>query len=223
MNYQVAPDVGRDMPVDLIKLPPHSVEAEQSVLGGLLLENSAWDRIADQIAEGDFYRHDHRLIYRHISRLIEQSRPADVVTVAESLEKSNELNQIGGLAYLAALAQNTPSAANIRRYAEIVRERSIMRRLVEVGTEISDSAYNPQGREASQLLDQGARSAAGLGGERGLGKGDGQECSRGIARQRAKIQGLAAPGLGMGGKLRAGCAVAGVGQLFESSVRDAQR
>ncbi|MFO1379021.1 MAG: replicative DNA helicase [Chitinivorax sp.] len=153
MNYQVAPDVGRDMPVDLIKLPPHSVEAEQSVLGGLLLENSAWDRIADQIAEGDFYRHDHRLIYRHISRLIEQSRPADVVTVAESLEKSNELNQIGGLAYLAALAQNTPSAANIRRYAEIVRERSIMRRLVEVGTEISDSAYNPQGREASQLLD----------------------------------------------------------------------
>jgi len=123
------------------------------VLGGLMLDNHAWEKVADIITDSDFYRHDHRLIYRHISRLIEQSRPADVVTVAESLEKSNELNQIGGLAYLAALAQNTPSAANIRRYAEIVRERSIMRRLVEVGTEISDSAYNPQGREASQLLD----------------------------------------------------------------------
>ena len=130
MNYKNAPPPERDLPVDLIKMPPHSVEAEQSVLGGLLLENTAWDRIADQITELDFYRHDHRLIYRHISRLIEQSRPADVVTVSESLEKANELNQVGGLAYLAALAQNTPSAANIRRYAEIVRERSIMRRQI---------------------------------------------------------------------------------------------
>jgi replicative DNA helicase len=129
------------------------VEAEQSVLGGLLLENAAWDRIGDLVAEEDFYRADHRLIYRHVSRLIEANRPADVLTVSESLERSAELANVGGLAYLAALAQNTPSAANIRRYAEIVRERSIMRRLAEVGTTIADSAYNPRGRDAAQLLD----------------------------------------------------------------------
>ncbi|MBX9964363.1 MAG: replicative DNA helicase [Burkholderiales bacterium] len=137
-----------------LRMPPHSVEAEQSVLGGLLLENSAWDRIGDLISEADFYRADHRLIYRHVSKLIEASKPADVLTVAESLERSAELANSGGLAYIATLAQNTPSAANIRRYAEIVRERSVMRRLAEVGTEIADSAYNPLGRDASELLDQ---------------------------------------------------------------------
>jgi replicative DNA helicase len=143
-----------DPEVGQLRMPPHSVEAEQSVLGGLMLENSAWDRIGDMMSEADFYRSDHRLIYRHISKLIEASKPADVLTVSESLERSAELANAGGLSYLAALAQNTPSAANIRRYAEIVRERSIMRRLAEVGTEISDSAYNPLGRDASQLLDQ---------------------------------------------------------------------
>ena len=137
-----------------LRMPPHSVEAEQSVLGGLLLENSAWDRIGDLISEGDFYRADHRLIYRHISKLIEASKPADVLTVAESLERSAELANSGGLAYLATLAQNTPSAANIRRYAEIVREKNVMRQLAEVGTAIADSAYNPLGRDASELLDQ---------------------------------------------------------------------
>ncbi|MEK6664597.1 MAG: replicative DNA helicase [Pseudomonadota bacterium] len=143
-----------DNQVDAIKLPPHSVEAEQSVLGGLLLENSAWERIADLITEQDFYRHDHRLIYRHITKLLDGSKPADVVTVSESLENSNELTTVGGLAYLGALAQNTPSAANIRRYAEIVRDRAILRGLVEVGTAIADSAYNPSGRSAAELLDE---------------------------------------------------------------------
>ena len=143
-----------DPQVDHIKLPPHSVEAEQSVLGGLLLENSAWDRIGDLITADDFYRADHRLIWRHVSKLIEASRPADVLTVCESLERNAELADAGGLPYMAALAQNTPSAANIRRYAEIVRERSIMRQLAEVGTGIADSAYNPKGRDASQLLDE---------------------------------------------------------------------
>ena len=143
-----------DPSVDAIRLPPHSLEAEQSVLGGLLLDNTAWERIADKVDEQDFYRSDHRLVYRHISRLIEASRPADVLTVSESLERSAEMANAGGLAYLAALAQNTPSAANIKRYAEIVRERSIMRRLAEVGTAIADSAYNPLGREANQLLDE---------------------------------------------------------------------
>ncbi len=143
-----------DAQLDAIKLPPHSIEAEQSVLGGLLLDNSAWDRIADVVAESDFYRHDHRLIFRHIFRLLEGGRPADVITVSEALENSAELNNAGGLAYLAALAQNTPSAANIKRYAEIVRDRGVMRKLSEVGTAISDSAYNPLGRNAGQLLDE---------------------------------------------------------------------
>jgi replicative DNA helicase len=143
-----------DETLDSLKLPPNSVEAEQSVLGGLLLENEALDKLADVLSEVDFYRHDHRLIYHHICKLIEQSRPADIVTVAESLENSAELSSVGGIAYLGALAQNTPTAANIRRYAEIVRERSIMRKLVEVGSGIAESAYSPQGRDAQQLLDE---------------------------------------------------------------------
>ncbi len=143
-----------DADVQIIKLPPHSLEAEQSVLGGLMLANEAWDRIGDIIAVEDFYRHDHRLIYRHISRLIEQNKPADVLTIAESLTLSGELNTSGGMQYIHSLAENTPSAANIRLYAEIVRERSIMRRLAQVGTEIADSAYTPAGRNARQLLDE---------------------------------------------------------------------
>ena len=144
----------QDSDVELIKLPPHSVEAEQSVLGGLLLNNTAWDRIADFISESDFYRADHRLIYRHITKLIEATRPADAITVSESLDNTKELETVGGLAYIGALAQNTPSAANIRRYAEIVRERSIMRKLAETATNIADLAYNPMGREAAQLVDE---------------------------------------------------------------------
>jgi replicative DNA helicase len=143
-----------DSQVDLIKLPPHSVEAEQSVLGGLLLENSAWDKVADLIGESHFYRADHRLIYRAIARLIEQGRPADVITVGEALESAKDLQSVGGLAYLSALAANTPSAANIRRYGEIVRDRAVLRKLAEVATGIADSAYNPMGREPSQILDE---------------------------------------------------------------------
>ena len=143
-----------DPQVAALKLPPHSIEAEQSLLGGLLLDNLAWDRIADIVTEGDFYRDDHRRIFRHISRLIERARPADVVTVFESIEKSNEVEQAGGLAYLGEIANNTPSAANIRRYAEIVRERAVLRHLVTVGDEIAASALNPAGRDAKTLLDQ---------------------------------------------------------------------
>ena len=137
-----------------LRMPPHSVEAEQSVLGGLLLDNPSFDRIADIVNEQDFYRDDHRRIWQHIIKLIEHNRPADVITVAESLDNANELSYVGGLAYLGALAQNTPSAANIRRYGEIVREKSVMRQLASVATDIADAAYNPNGREATQLLDE---------------------------------------------------------------------
>ncbi len=137
-----------------LKLPPHSVEAEQSLLGGLLLDNNAWERIADMVSHADFYRDDHRRIFRHISKLIELGRPADVVTVFESIEKSDEVEASGGFAYLSEIANNTPSAANIRGYAQIVRERAILRKLVAVGDEIAGSALNPLGREAKTLLDQ---------------------------------------------------------------------
>ncbi len=137
-----------------LRVPPHSIEAEQSVLGGLLLDNSAWERIADVVASDDFYRDDHRRIYKHIGRLIDAARPADVVTVAEAIDGSEDKDKAGGIAYLGSLAQNTPSAHNIKRYAEIVRERAIMRRLVAVGNEISDSAFSPAGKDVGQLLDE---------------------------------------------------------------------
>lgn len=137
-----------------IRMPPHSVEAEQSVLGGLMLDNSSFDKIADTLFEADFYRDDHRRIFTVIAKLVELGRPADVITVAEALDTNDELSYVGGLAYLGSLVQNTPSAANIRRYGEIVREKSVMRQLASVATDIADAAYSPSGREASELLDQ---------------------------------------------------------------------
>ena len=143
-----------DTQISSLKLPPHSIEAEQSVLGGLLLNNDAWDRIGDIVGDEDFYREDHRRIYRHISKLIENNKPADVLTTSESLQLAGELQGVGGIAYMQSLSEGTPSAVNIRLYAEIVRERAITRRLARVGEEIADAAYTPNGREARQLLDE---------------------------------------------------------------------
>lgn len=145
---------GDDTSLQALRLPPHSIEAEQSVLGGLLLDNSAFDRIGDVFSDADFYRDDHRRIFRHIVKLLQSGKPADVITVDESIKSSEDRDLTGGLAYLGALAQATPSAHNIRRYAEIVRERAVMRRLVEVGTEIADSALNPLGKDVGQMLDE---------------------------------------------------------------------
>jgi replicative DNA helicase len=143
-----------DDSISKLRLPPHSLEAEQSLLGGLLIDNEALDKVADMVSVKDFYRQDHQIIYQHIHRLIERSQPADIVTVGESLESNSELNTVGGLEYLGLLAESTPTAANIRGYAQIIRERSIMRNLVEVGTDIVDNALSPQGRDAQQLLDE---------------------------------------------------------------------
>ncbi len=148
------PFTAPDPEVAALKLPPHSLEAEQSLLGGLLLDNAAWDRVADQVGEEDFYRDDHKRIFRHIARLMELGKPADVVTVFESIDKGGEVEHTGGLAYLGEIVNSTPSAANIRRYAEIVRERAILRKLVTVGDEIASSALSPAGRDAKQLLDE---------------------------------------------------------------------
>jgi replicative DNA helicase len=147
-----------NQPVDpqlaAVRTPPHSIEAEQAVLGGLLIDNAAWDRIGDFVGADDFYRLDHRLIFGAISRLIDGAKPADAVTVFEVLRNAGKADEAGGLVYLNTLAQNTPSAANIRRYAEIVRERSVLRRLVTAGDEIATSALNPAGRDTKQILDE---------------------------------------------------------------------
>jgi replicative DNA helicase len=137
-----------------LRIPPHSVEAEQSVLGGLLLDNSAWDRAADLLTESDFYRYEHRLIFTAITALVSATKPADVITVYEQLQSLGKAEEVGGLAYLNAMAQSVPSAANMRRYAEIVRERAILRKLVAASDEIATAAFNPQGRAVAQILDE---------------------------------------------------------------------
>ncbi|WP_119154362.1 replicative DNA helicase [Caldimonas tepidiphila] len=143
-----------DDEVARLRVPPHSIEAEQSVLGGLLLDNMAWDRAGDLLTEGDFYRYEHRLIFAAIGGLIGGNKPADVITVFEQLQSLGKAEECGGLVYLNALAQSVPSAANLRRYAEIVRERSILRKLVAASDEIATNAFNPQGKPVSQILDE---------------------------------------------------------------------
>jgi replicative DNA helicase len=143
-----------DDEVARLRVPPHSVEAEQSVLGGLLIDNLAWDRAGDQVTESDFYRYEHREIFVAIAALINANKPADVITVFEQLQNNGKAEACGGLKYLNDLAQSVPSAANLRRYAEIVRERAILRKLISASDEIATNAFNPQGRQVSQILDE---------------------------------------------------------------------
>jgi replicative DNA helicase len=140
-----------------IKMQPHSIEAEQSVLGGLLLSPDGWDVVAGVVVDADFYRPDHRLIFRQIARLAEASEPVDVITLADKLDARGELASAGGLPYLAELAQNTPSASNIRAYAQVVKERASLRRLIEAAQEIAESGFNPEGRTSDQLVDEAER------------------------------------------------------------------
>jgi len=153
-----------------LKLPPHSVEAEQSVLGGLLLSADGWDAVAETVTAGDFYRPDHRLIFRQIATMAEASEPVDVITVADRLEARGELESAGGLPYLAELAQNTPSASNIRAYALVVSERASLRKLIEAAQEIADSGFNPAGRSSGELVDEAERRIMQIS-ERGLKAG----------------------------------------------------
>ena len=140
-----------------LKVPPHSLEAEQSVLGGLMLDNQAWDNVADRLVADDFYRYEHRLIFNVMAGLAESARPLDVVTLSEALEGRDQLDTVGGLAYLAELARNTPSASNIRAYADIVRERATLRKLIRAASQIADGAFSPQGRPADELVDEAER------------------------------------------------------------------
>ncbi len=154
-----------DRQIAQLRVPPHSIEAESSVLGGLLLDNGAWDRVSDLLGDGDFYRYEHRLIYGAISQLVNASRPADVITVFEQLQSQGKAEETGGLAYLNGLAQYVPSAGNIRRYAEIVRERAILRKLVAASDEIATNAFNPQGRPVATILDESEQKIFNIGEE----------------------------------------------------------
>jgi len=158
-------DLSMDSQVANLRVPPHSIEAESSVLGGLLLDNTAWDRVGDMLTDQDFYRHEHKLIYASVSALINASKPADVITVSEHLQNQGKAAEMGGLAYLNSLAQYVPSASNIRRYAEIVRERSILRKLVSASDEISTNAFNPQGKAIDRILDEAEQKIFNIGEE----------------------------------------------------------
>ncbi len=142
-----------DAETTALKIPPHSIEAEQAVLGGVFLDKEAWDKVAERVREDDFYRKDHRIIFRAISQLSDEGMPYDIVTVAEWLENHHLLEDAGGMRNLAALAENTPSASNISSYADIVRKRSILRQLIHATTEINDTVFNPQGRSSEQILE----------------------------------------------------------------------
>ena len=146
-----------DLETAALKVPPHSIEAEQAVLGGLMLDNNAWERVSDAVSDGDFYRHDHRLIFRAIFTLAERNSPFDVVTLSEQLDKEGHLSQVGGLGYLGELAKNTPSVANIKAYAQIIRERATLRQLIGISNDIADMAYAPQGKSAVEVLDEAER------------------------------------------------------------------
>ncbi len=161
----VGDDYGQDRQVAQLRIPPHSIESESSVLGGLLLDNAAWDRVNDLLTESDFYRYEHRMVFAAVGALINAAKPADVITVFEQLQSQGKAEEIGGLAYLNSLAQYIPSAGNIRRYAEIVRERAILRKLVSASDEISTNAFNPKGRPVAAILDDAEQKIFNIGEE----------------------------------------------------------
>lgn len=145
--------ISRDRQIEGLKLPPYSLEAEQSILGGLMLDNKRWDNVAERVTTSDFFSYPHRRIFTAMQCLLEINQPIDLITLSEYLEQKGDLESIGGFAYLAELSKNTPSAANIGAYADIVRERAIVREMISVANEIADACYEPQGRSSAELLD----------------------------------------------------------------------
>ncbi|HEK2601045.1 TPA: replicative DNA helicase [Proteus mirabilis] len=143
----------KDRQMEGLKLPPHSLEAEQSVLGGLMIDNERWDNVSERVTADDFYSRPHRTIFAQMQRLLELGKPIDLITLSEALEQNAELESVGGFAYLAELSKNTPSAANINAYADIVRERAVVRDMIKVANEIADAGFDPQGRTSEDLLD----------------------------------------------------------------------
>jgi replicative DNA helicase len=162
-----------------VKLPPHSIEAEQSVLGGLILHNGVWEEVGDLLEAEDFYRKDHRLIFSAMAKLIESDRPADALTVADQLTKEGSLDDAGGQAYLARLAHDTPSTVNVRAWADLVREASVLRRLIGVSRQIADSSFEPEGRDVSAVLEEAECSILEIG-ESNLRRGKGFQAVRSL-------------------------------------------
>ena len=177
-------------PEDALRVPPHSIQAEQSVLGGLMLDNDAFDQIGDKIVEKDFYLREHQLIFRAVELLADQSKPFDVVTLNGELERLGEADNCGGLAYLGTLAKDTPSAANIRSYADIVREHSVKRELIRVGTEIADSGFLPEGRMGVELLDEAERKVFEIAEQRSKGEKGFQPISKLLSKAVDRIEEL---------------------------------
>lgn len=150
-------DIAEDTASQTVRRPPQSINSEQSILGGLMIDNNALDSIIDLVQPDDFYRRDHRIIFEQISSMIQRGRPADVLTVSEALKDAGQENEAGGLAYLNELVNNTPSAANIRRYAEIVHDKSVLRQLITAGDRMVTNALAPEGRDTTQILDEAER------------------------------------------------------------------
>ncbi|MEN8214723.1 MAG: replicative DNA helicase, partial [Pseudomonadota bacterium] len=173
-----------------LRIPPHSLQAEQSLLGGLMLDNATWEQVADRVVRDDFYRREHQLIFDAIARLTEESKPFDVVTLAEELERGHKLDEAGGLLYLGNLANDTPSAANVRSYADIVRERSVVRQLIHVGTEIADSGFQPEGRDSNELLDTAERKVFEIAEQRERGGGGFQPTRSLVTKAMERIEQL---------------------------------
>lgn len=175
--------------VDPLKRPPHSAEAEQSIIGGLMLDNQVWDKISTKLCEADFYRTEHRILFRTVTALAKKDQPFDVVTLLDALKTANELDDAGGEAYLFELANNTPSVANVTAYADIVREKSVQRQLIAVATDIADSAYNPEGREVPELLDLAESKVFAIGEQTG-GDGGPENIKSILVRAVEKIDAL---------------------------------
>ena len=168
---EASPPLEYDHSPDLLRLPPHSIQSEQSILGGLMLDNQTWDQIADRLVRADFYRKEHQLLFELIGKLINEGKPCDIITLSEALDAAGQLENAGGINYIATLARETPSAANIRAYADIVRERSILRQLIRVGNEIADEGFNPGGRGSDELVDEAERRVFEIADQRARGGG----------------------------------------------------
>ena len=181
------------------RLPPHSIEAEQSVLGGLMLDAAAWDQVGDRVLAEDFYRNDHRLIFEATAGLVERGQACDAVTLSGYLESQGVLDQVGGLAYLGSLARDTPTAANIRAYADIVRERSLLRQLITAGNLIVGSALEPEGREAREIIDDAERAVFEIAERGSRGKSGFQWIKNLLGSVGDRIQELSESGGGMVG------------------------
>ena len=152
--------------ITALKVPPHSIEAEQAVLGALMLDDSRWDQVSEVLLPGDFYRREHRLIFEAMYRQVGAARPIDVITLSESLHDANQLKECGGIDYLAELVNNHHSGANIAAYGGIVKERAVLRKLISTAHHIADSGYNPDGRDSGELLEAAEKAVFSIADER---------------------------------------------------------